>query len=163
MERICVYPGSFDPVTTGHMDVIERACRQWDRVIVAVLRNPAKPGCFSVPQRMELLKKACAHLPQVTVASFDGLTVDFVRSCGARTMVRGLRSAQDFDSERSLAHVNEAIAPEIETVFLMCRPEHSHVSSSAVREMASYGAPVTGFVPAALEKEICAGIALCRK
>ena len=159
MERICVYPGSFDPVTEGHMDVIRRACRLFDRVIVAVLHNPAKRGCFTVEERKELLRRACADLPQVTVDSDDGMTVEYVRRMGGCAMIRGLRSAHDLDSEQTLAQLNSRLAPEVETVFLAARPEHMCVSSSAVRELAAFGGSLEGFVPACILKEISAHFA----
>ncbi|MGN0761987.1 MAG: pantetheine-phosphate adenylyltransferase, partial [Aristaeellaceae bacterium] len=102
MERICVYPGSFDPITIGHMDVIRRACALFDRVIVAVLHNPAKRGCFPVEERMGLIAKACGELPQVTVDSFDGLLADYMRRTGAACVVRGLRAVSDFETEQTM-------------------------------------------------------------
>lgn len=148
MERICVYPGSFDPVTVGHMDIIRRAVGLFDRVIVAVIGNPAKHGgCFPVAERLEMLRRCVADMPQVEVDCFDGLTVDYVRARGACAMVRGLRDVGDFESEKILAQINQTLAPEIETVFLVGLPEHSIVSSSGVRELATFGASISGYVP----------------
>lgn len=146
-HRICVYPGSFDPVTLGHLDIIRRCAGLYDEVIVAITVNPAKRGCFPIPERLEMLRQCLDDLPNVRVMSFEGLTVAFARRMGACAMVRGLRNTADFEQERALAQVNRSIAPELETVFLMSRPEHGHISSSAVREMAAYGADLTGYVP----------------
>ncbi|MGN0970319.1 MAG: pantetheine-phosphate adenylyltransferase [Aristaeellaceae bacterium] len=148
MERICVYPGSFDPVTVGHMDVIRRACALFDRVIVAVLHNPAKQGCFPVEERMALLRTACADMPQVTVDSFDGLLANYMRRTGALCVVRGLRAVSDFETEQTMAQLNAQLLPGLETVFLMTRPEHGCISSSAVREIAAFGGDVSALVPA---------------
>ncbi len=152
--RRCLYPGSFDPVTVGHMDLIERAAGLWDEVIVAVLRNPAKKGCFTLEERLELLQACCAHLPNVRVSHFEGLTVAFAKELGAQAMLRGLRAAGDFESERALAQLNQMIAPEIETVILLGRPEHAAISSSAVRELGSFGGDISALVPACIEQRI---------
>ncbi len=152
--RICVYPGSFDPITEGHMDIIRRAAAMYDRVIVAVLRHPTKPGCFTWEERVGMIRRACAGLPNVEAESFSGLTTAFARERRACAMVRGLRAASDFEPERELAQINQRLAPEIETVFLITRPEHTAISSSSVREMASYGCNLTGFVPEELIPDI---------
>lgn len=154
MERMAVYPGSFDPITLGHLDVIERAARLFDRVVVAVMHNPAKKGCFPVAQRLALISKATAHLPNVTVDAWDGLLVEYVQRTGAACVVRGLRGAADFESESVMAQVNRQLLPGLETVFLAARPEHVHVSSSVVREAAGFGADVGGFVPAAIAADV---------
>ncbi len=148
MEKVCIYPGSFDPMTLGHLDIIQRACALFDRVIVAVLHNPAKKGCFTVEERMEMIRTACAHLPQVEVAAFDGLLVDAVKKSGAHAVVRGLRAISDFESEKTMAQLNAELLPGMETLFMMTKPEHSHVSSSAVREIASFGGDFSRYVPA---------------
>ena len=155
-ERICIYPGSFDPITEGHLDIIRRAAALYDRVIVAVLRHPTKPGCFTWEERVDMIRRACAGIPNVEAASFAGLTTACARQVHACAMLRGLRAACDFESERELAQINQRLAPEIETVFLMARPEHTAISSSSVREMASYGCDLTGFVPEALIPEVLA-------
>ena len=118
MERICVYPGSFDPVTVGHMDIIRRSAALFDRVIVAVLHNPAKRGCFALEDRLAMIRDACAAIPQVQVDSFDGLLVDYCRKCGAQVVVRGLRAVSDFESEFQMAQVNHQILPTVETLFM---------------------------------------------
>ena len=151
MAETCLIPGSFDPVTAGHMDIIRRAAGLYDRVVVAVAHNPEKRGCFPVEDRVTLLRAACAGLENVTVDSYEGLTVAYARAEGIRVMVRGLRAHADFDGELALARVNRSLAPEIETVFLPGAGEHAHISSSAVRELLASGASVRGFVPAGTE------------
>lgn len=147
MERICIYPGSFDPLTLGHVDLICRACRLFDRVIVAVLHNPAKNGCFTVEQRLEMIRRACAQHPQVEARAFDGMLVDAVAETGAAVVIRGLRTVADYETEKAMAQINAELRPGTETVFLLTKPEHGHVSSSMVRELASYGAPLENYVP----------------
>ena len=132
-ERVCICPGSFDPVTEGHMDIIRRAAALFDRVIVVVLHNPAKRGFFTVEQRLELLRAACATLPQVTVDASAGMTAVYAASCHADAMVRGLRGTADWESEQVLAQWNRRLAPETDTLFLASAPEHTLLSSSAVR------------------------------
>lgn len=154
MERICVYPGSFDPVTLGHEDVIRRAASLFDHVIVAVLHNPHKQGCFPVSQRVALLEKVVAQLPNVSVDVWDGLLVDYVRLKGACAVVRGLRAVSDFESELTMAQVNSHLLPGMETVFLMTKPEHSYISSSVVREAASFGGEISEFVPACILDDV---------
>lgn len=137
-------------MTVGHLDVIRRAAALFDRVIVAVLHNPAKHGCFPVRERLLMLKDACREIPGVSVDSFDGLLVDFLRQTGARTVIRGLRSASDFEGEQTMAQINARLLPGMETVFLMARPEHGCVSSSVVREIAGFGGDVSPYVPKAI-------------
>ncbi len=146
-ERVCVYPGSFDPPTVGHLDMIRRASAMYDRVIVAVGHNPEKAGRLPAALRRELLEACTADLGNVTAEIYEGLTVAFALEKGACAMIRGLRSAADFDPEWSLAQINRGIAPQIETVLLMGLPEHAHVSSSAVRQMADFGADWHSYVP----------------
>lgn len=154
MERICVYPGSFDPVTVGHLDVIERAACLFDRVIVAVMHNPAKRGCFTVEKRTALIRRSAAGLDNVTVDAWDGLLVDYVRKTGACAVVRGLRAVSDFENEMVMAQVNAQLLPGMETVFLMTKPEHGCVSSSVVREAASFGADISAFVPEPIVQDV---------
>lgn len=158
-QRICVYPGSFDPVTNGHVDLIERGAALFDQVIVAVLRNPAKQGCFSMEKRIEMLAKACAHLPNVRFDCFHGLLVDYMRQGGARVVLRGLRAVTDFESEFQMAQLNHEMAPEVETLFLMTSPRHAYLSSSAVREIGLFGGDITPFVPACIAREIAESLA----
>ena len=151
---VCVFPGSFDPVTKGHLDLIERASCLFDEVIVAVLYNPAKTGLFPTEERIRLLRKACAHLSNVRFDSFDGLLVDFMRNCGARVVIRGLRSTADFESEFQMAQLNHQMEPEVETLFMPTAPEYAHVSSSAVREIGSFGGDISPFVPACIVPDV---------
>ena len=151
---VCVFPGSFDPVTKGHLDLIERASRLFDEVIVAVLYNPAKTGLFPTEERIGLLRKACKHLENVRFDSFDGLLVDFMCNCGARVVIRGLRSTADFESEFQMAQLNHQMEPEVETLFMTTAPEYAHVSSSAVREIGSFGGDISPFVPACIVPDV---------
>ena len=154
MEKICVFPGSFDPVTIGHLDLIERASRLFDEVVVAVLHNPAKTGRFTIEKRMEMLQKSCAHISNVSFDHFEGLLVDYMRSRGATVVLRGLRGVRDFESECQMAQLNHQMAPEVETLFLMTDPAHTHISSSAVREIAMFGGDISRFVPEPIVKEV---------
>ena len=154
MDRICVFAGSFDPVTVGHVDLIERAARLCDRLIVTVMYNPAKKGCFTVEERMAFLERAVAGLPNVTIDAWDGLMVDYVRQKGAQYVVRGIRGVGDLESETQLAQVNSRLLPGLETVFLLTRPEHACVSSSIVREAAMFGGDISSFVPACILQDV---------
>ena len=156
MKRICIYPGSFDPLTLGHADVIRRAAALFDEVIVAVMHNPNKRGCFPVEERLALIRKATADMPAVRVDAWDGLLVDYVRKSGACAVVRGLRAMSDFESEMVMAQVNAQLLPDMETVFLMTKPEHACISSSVVREAASFGADIATFVPAQIAEDVAA-------
>lgn len=154
MARICVYPGSFDPITVGHLDVIRRAAQLFDGVIVAVMHNVNKRGCFSVDQRIDMIQRATEGLDGVQVDKWDGLLADYVRGTGACSVVRGLRAVSDFESEMTMAQVNAQLLPGMETVFLMTKPEHACVSSSVVREAAAFGADISAFVPGSVRNDI---------
>lgn len=154
----CVYPGSFDPVTFGHIDLIERAAAVFPQVIVAVLSNPAKKNCFSVKERMEMLARVCVHLPTVQIDSFDGLLVDYMKKTGAGIVLRGLRAVTDFEAEFQMAQVNHQIAPDIETLFLMTSPNYAYVSSSVVREIGGFGGDISTFVPSAILEDVKAAL-----
>lgn len=154
MERICVYAGSFDPVTVGHLDIICRAAKLCDKLYVTVMHNPGKKGCFTVQQRMELLSKATEGIPHVEVDAWSGLMVDYVRRVGASFVVRGIRGLTDLENETNLAQVNARLLPGLETVLLPTRPEHACVSSSVVREAALFGADYSGFVPSCVYHDI---------
>ena len=149
---VAVYPGSFDPITNGHLDVIRRASSAFERVIVAVLANPRKQPLLAVDQRIEIIRRALAgdgaSGDRIEVDSFEGLTVDFCRSRGAQFIVRGLRAISDFETEMQLAHNNRKLAPEVDTVFFMTALEHGYVSSSLVKEIASFGGDVSEMIPA---------------
>lgn len=154
MERICVYAGSFDPVTVGHEDIIRRAAKLCDHLLVTVMYNPAKTGCFTVAQRLEMLERVTTGIPNVQVDAWDGMMVDYVRKMGASYVVRGLRGVSDFESEANLAQVNARLLPGLETIFLMTKPELGCVSSSVVREAALFGADYSSFVPACVFADI---------
>ena len=149
--RRAIYPGSFDPITLGHVDVAQRAARLFEEVIIAVYEGQEKPGAlFSVPERVALAREVVAEVPEpnIRVDSFSGLTVDYARSQGAGVIVRGLRAVSDFEYEFKLAHMNEHLAPEIEVVCLMTSSGHSFISSSLIREVAALGGDIDGLVPA---------------
>ncbi|MEN6371992.1 MAG: pantetheine-phosphate adenylyltransferase [Armatimonadota bacterium] len=149
VKAVC--PGSFDPVTCGHIDVIERAARVFEEVIVAVAPNPAKKHLFSLEERIEMLQETTSHLQNVRVDYFDGLLVDYVRQQNAGVIVKGLRALSDFELEFQMALVNRNLTPEVETVFMMTGAEYSYVSSSIVREIAGFGGSVKGLVPETVE------------
>ena len=156
MPTIAMYPGSFDPVTNGHLDIIKRSSRMFDKVIVAALVNRAKRALFTVEERVAMLREACKNIPNVEIDSFNGLTVSFAKQKGATVMVRGLRAVTDFENEIQLAHTNYAMMPEIETVFLATAIKWSYLSSTIVREAAHYGQDVSRFVPRNVEKALIA-------
>lgn len=145
---IAIYPGSFDPITNGHLDVAARAARLFDRVILAVARNSSKSGLFGLDERVELIRQATSDLPGVEVSQFSGLLVDYARSIGAGTVIRGLRAVSDFEYEFQMALMNRQLAPGVETIFLMPRQEYTYLSSRLVKEVASLGGAVEEFVPA---------------
>ena len=145
--RRAVCPGSFDPVTNGHLDVIERISPIFDEVVVAVLVNKSKSGLFSTEERMELLRESTADLPNVTVDSFHGLLVDFCKARGIGVIVKGLRAVSDFDYELQMGQMNHSLA-EVETLFMPTNPLYSFLSSSLVREVATFGGDVSKLVPA---------------
>lgn len=142
-----LYPGSFDPVTKGHLDIIDRASRIADRLVVAVLENSAKNALFTVDERVEMLKEAVKDYPNVEVRSFSGLTVQFAKSCGATFMVRGLRAVTDFDYELQMAQTNKVLNGGLDTVFLATSLKYAYLSSSIVKEVARYGGDISSFVP----------------
>lgn len=154
MNRIAVFPGSFDPITVGHEDLIRRAAACFDRLHVAVLINPAKPGWISREQRVALIRKVCADLSNVQVDLWTGLLVDYVQALGGAVVVRGLRDAADYPSEARMAELNRRLNPKLETVFLLTRPEVAFVSSSAVREIAAFGGDVDPLIPPAIRSDI---------
>ena len=155
--RRAVCPGSFDPVTNGHLDVIERMSPIFDEVVVAVLINKSKSGLFSTEERMELLRESTAALPNVTVDSFHGLLVDFCKARDIRVMVKGLRAVSDFDYELQMAQMNHSLA-QVETLFMPTNPLYSFLSSSLVKEVATFGGDISGLVPPAVMRELAAKI-----
>lgn len=144
---LAICPGSFDPVTHGHLDIIERTARMFDQVMVVVPRNTSKQPWFTVEERMEMLREVISHLPNVTVDATAGLTVEFARSVGATVLVKGLRAVQDFEYEFQQAMVNKKLAPDLDTIFMMTRDKYSFISSSIVREVATHGGTLEGMVP----------------
>lgn len=152
--RIAVCPGSFDPATNGHIDIIERAAKLFDKVIVAVLNNPRKQPLFSVDERVEILKKACNHMENVEIDSFSGLLTDYAKSRNANAIVKGLRAVSDFEYELQMALMNKKLNPEIETVFIMTSSRYSYLSSSIVKEVAKFGGCIRDLVPEIIESEI---------
>lgn len=149
--KIAVYPGSFDPVTLGHLDIIHRAAKHFDRLIVTVLNNTNKNPLFSVEERKELLIEVTKDLPNVEVDSFSELLINYMRTKRAHIIVRGLRAVSDFEYELQLATTNHKLNPQIETFFMMTNPQYSFLSSSIVKEIARYNNPVGDLVPEAVE------------
>ena len=147
-------PGSFDPPTNGHVDVIERAARYFDSVVVAVIANPSKQPMFSLEERTEMLADALAHIENVEIASFDGLLVDFARERGLSIVVKGLRAVSDFEYELQMAQMNSALEPGIDTMFVTAKPSWAFLSSSLVKEVARYGGAVEGLVPPGVAKAL---------
>ena len=160
--KVAVYPGSFDPVTNGHLDIVHRALTVFDRIVVAVLGNPRKAPLLDADTRVRVLREAldAAGLPagRADVATFDGLTVDAVRAHGASSIVRGLRAISDFETEMQLAHNNRRLAPDVDTVFFMTAVEHGYVSSTLVKEIASFGGDVSEMVPPAAVVALAAAL-----
>ncbi len=158
MKRTAIYPGSFDPLTNGHLDVIQRAAKLFDRVIVAVAENESKHPLFTLAERLALVKKAVAHLPPVATDSFDGLLVEYAAARQAGTIVRGLRAVSDFEFEFQLALMNRKLDENIETIFMMPKDTYTFLSSRIVKEIARLGGDVRPFVPAhvsaALQKKL---------
>ncbi len=142
-----VYPGSFDPITRGHVEIVERALRIFERVIVAVGRHPSKPGFFAVEERCELITASIAHLPRAHAQHFEGLVIDFCRASNASVILRGLRAHGDFEPEFQMALANRDLAPTIETVFMIPQPAQQFVSSSLIREIAHHGGDFERYVP----------------
>lgn len=154
MYRRAVYPGSFDPVTFGHLDIMERASQTVDELVVGVLENHAKIALFSVEERVKMIEIAMKDLPNVRVESFHGLSVDFAKEQGAGFIVRGLRAITDFDYELQMAQTNRIMAPGVDTIFLTTNLEYAYLSSTTVKEVASYGGDITKFVPEYVAKAV---------
>lgn len=152
--KIAVYPGTFDPVTYGHIDLINRATKIFDRVIVAVAHNPSKGTLFTVEERVFMLKEAVKGMKSVVVDDFEGLVVDYVKASGANVMVRGLRMLSDFEYEFQMALTNRKLNGEIETIFMMPSESYSYISSKLIKEAVSLGADMRNFVPAPVQKRL---------
>ncbi len=147
-----IYPGSFDPVTYGHIDIIERASDIFDELIVAVLNNSAKQPLFSIDERVNILKEVLKYIPNIKVLSYEGLLVDFAMECDAKVIVRGLRAVTDFEYELQLAQTNSVLNKGVDTMFLTTSLEYAYLSSSTVKEVASYGGNIDNFVPPLVKK-----------
>ncbi len=156
---VALYPGSFDPITYGHLDVIGRAAGIFERVVVGVLLNPRKSPLFADEERLATIREAITEelggaAARIEVATFDGLTVEFARRAGASFVVRGLRAVSDFEFELQMAHTNRKLAPDVDTVFFMTALEHAYLSSSLVKEIASFGGDVSAMVPASVVRRL---------
>jgi len=151
---VAIYPGSFDPITSGHLDLIERGARLFDRLIVSVLRNESKEPLFSVEERMEMLCEAVRGFPNVEVDCFNGLLVHYAASKQATVLLRGIRAISDYEYELQMAHMNRRLAPEIETVFLTAREAHSFISSRLVKQVIALGGNIRGLVPPFVEERL---------
>ena len=152
--RIAIYPGSFDPPTNGHVDIVERSSRLFDKVLIGVGRNLTKKTVFTADERVALMRDACAHLANVEVRGFDGLQVDFAKETGATFIIRGIRALSDFEFEFEMGNMNRTLAPGIEMVYLMTAPEYLFLSASRVKELVAFGAPVDRYVPANVAKAL---------
>ena len=162
MSKIAVYPGTFDPVTYGHIDLIKRALQIFPKVIVAVAHNPHKKPLFSVSDRVSMLKKATAGFKRVEVCDFDGLVVNYARKRKAKVLIRGLRMISDFEYEFQMALTNRKLSADIETIFLMPKESYSYLSAKLLKEAASLGAHLRSFVPAFVEKALKERLRSCK-
>ncbi len=151
---LAIYPGSFDPITNGHLDLIDRAARLFDRLIVAILSNESKEPVFSVEERIEMLREVVTGYPNVEVDSFHGLLVDYAATRGATVIIRGIRAISDYEYELQMALMNRRLAPGIETVFLMASEDYSFISSRLVKEVISLGGDISGLVPPPVEVKL---------
>lgn len=152
--RIAIYPGSFDPITNGHLDIICRASKLYDRVVVGVLQNGGKSPVFTPEERVNMIKEVTKGIENVTVESFKGLLVDFAKSQGATVIIKGLRTVADFEYEFQMALLNKALNPEYETMFMMTDSKYSYISSSMVKELAGFKGDLSGIVPSGIIKKI---------
>lgn len=152
--KICVFPGSFDPITAGHVDLVQRAVPLFDKVIVAVGVNNSKQYLFPLDKRVAWIEKCFADEPKVSVATYQNLTADFCKTVNAKFLLRGLRNASDFDYEKTISQINNIIGEGVETIFLISQPSLSHISSTIVREVLKGGADVSLFLPEAIKNEV---------
>ena len=155
---VAIYPGSFDPVTNGHLDLIERGEKMFDRLIVAVLKNTEKEPMFSVPERVEMLREVTRQWDSVEIDVFEGLLVDYARKRGAAVILRGIRAVSDYEYELQMALMNRKLEPRLETVFMMPGETYSYLSAKVVREIAHFGGPLAGLVPPSVEKRLRAKV-----
>ena len=151
---VALYPGSFDPITNGHLDLIQRGSALFDKLFVAILRNDGKEALFSVEERIEMLREVVQGYPNVEVGSFDGLLVEYASQCGASVILRGIRAVSDYEYELQMALMNRRLGPEIETVFLMASEAHSFLSSKLVKEVIRLGGKIHGLVPPSIEGKL---------
>ena len=149
-----IYPGSFDPLTFGHLDIIRRSSRLVDELVVAVLINQSKNSLFSIEERVSMIKESVCDIPNVSVASFDGLTVDFAKQQEANMIIRGLRAVTDFEYELQIAQTNHIVNAEVDTIFLTTSLDYSYLSSTIVKEVASYGGDISKFVPSFIAEQV---------
>lgn len=154
MHQTAIYPGTFDPITNGHLDIIKRAARIFDKVIVAVAKNTGKTTLFSMDERQQLIKSSVEHIEGVSVEIFDGLIVDFCHKKGASALIRGLRALSDFEYEFQMALLNRKIGKDVESVFLMPKEKYTYLSSSMIKEIAALGGDVSCFVPEHVKNEL---------
>ena len=161
MERVAIYPGSFDPVTNGHLDIVERGLKLFDRIIVAILINPGKRALFPVDERLELLRAALAGIDNVEVDTFDGLLVDYASQRDAQAILRGMRAVSDFEYEFQLALMNRKLNREVQTVFLMTGLRWIFTSSSIIKEAAKFGGDITDMVPPVVHRRLIDKLAAC--
>ena len=154
LKNIAIYPGSFDPCTNGHLDIIERSSKIFEKVIVAVLVNSSKTPTFTVEERIDLLKTATKHIPNVEVMDFNGLLAQFAEQQNAKVIIKGLRAVSDFEYEFQMSLTNNKLNPNVETLFMTTKSENMYLSSSIVREVARYGGNISGMVPEAITEKI---------
>lgn len=147
MQRICLFPGTFDPITLGHVDVVERAVGMFDKLVIGIGSNASKQPMFSIEQRIGWMKEIFKNEPRIEVAGYEGLTVDYCKTIGAHFILRGIRYISDFEYEKAIADMNRMLAPDIETVFLTCSPAYSTISSTLVRDVIRNGGNAAMFVP----------------
>ncbi len=157
MSKVAIYPGTFDPITNGHIDIIERASRIFDKIYVTVARNPAKIPLFTIEERMEMIRESIAHIQngaELEILAFDGLVVECARRCGASVIIRGLRAISDFEYELQMALMNRRLNQGVTTVFLMPHENYTYLNSTIVKEVASFGGDISMFVPSIVQKRL---------
>ncbi|MBI5141666.1 MAG: pantetheine-phosphate adenylyltransferase [Nitrospirae bacterium] len=160
MKRIAIVPGTFDPITNGHIDLVERSLRIFDRVIVAAAPNPKKKPLFTLDERLDLIRHSTSHLKGVTAEAFDGLLVEYVSRAGGVAIVRGLRAVSDFEYELQMALMNRRLNTEVETVFMMPSEEYSYITSTIIKEVASFGGRIDGLVSGPVNAALLAKLAI---
>jgi len=153
-KRIALFPASFDPVTNGHLDIVDRSLQVFDELVLGIAENVAKTGSFTIEERMEMLDTVLGHDPRIRVTTFDTLTVEFAKQIGAQVVIRGVRAMSDFEYEFEMALMNRHLQPEVETVFMMASQEYLYVSSSRLKELARFGRNVDEFVPPSVAKKL---------